>query len=57
MPPSSLPGIQRSLNNQIITLIEKRVKINMIILTDAEKAFDKIQYLWMVKRKKKLLAN
>ena len=45
MPPSSLPGIQRSLNNQIITLIEKRVKINMIILTDAEKAFDKIQYL------------
>ena len=29
----------------------------MIILTDAEKAFDKIQYLWMVKRKKKLLAN
>ena len=45
MPPPSLPGIQRSLNNQIITLIEKRVKINMIILTDAEKAFDKIQYL------------
>ena len=45
MPPSSLPGIQRLLNNQIITLIEKRVKINMIILTDAEKAFDKIQYL------------
>ena len=45
MPPPSLPGIQRLLNNQIITLIEKRVKINMIILTDAEKAFDKIQYL------------
>ena len=45
MPPPSLPGIQRSLNNQIITLTEKRVKINMIILTDAEKAFDKIQYL------------
>ena len=46
MPPPSLPGVQRSLNNQItITLIEKRVKINMIMLTDAEKAFDKIQYL------------
>ena len=29
----------------------------MIMLIDAEKAFDKIQYLWMVKRKKKLLAN
>ena len=57
---ASLPGMQRFFNicksiNVIHHINKLKDKNHMIISIDAEKAFDKIQHPFMIKKKKKTL--
>ena len=47
-------NIQKSININIIHHINKKDKNHMIISRDAEKAFDKIQHLFMIKTLNKM---
>ena len=53
-----IPGMQRFFNIcksiNVIHHIKLKDKSHMIILIDAEKAFDKIQYLFMIKSLQKM---
>ena len=52
--PSDARIVQISTNQSVTHYIHKLNKNNIITSIDAEKAFDKIQHPFMIKKKKKL---